>query len=175
MDERKSLAKYGLPVFLILALLTFSSDVTLGDDLLIAQSNLIAVRQWLTAKPLETANAKDRVYVLEFWATWCPPCIKTTPHMLALHDKYKDEGLVIIALSQDKSPEKVREFIRKNKITYHVAIDNATAMEFSVKALPNVVVLSHEGKVVWQGLPWQPEFEAAIKKALKTAKKARSS
>ncbi len=65
-----------------------------------------------------------RVVVLDFWATWCPPCREETPHLQRLHKKYGEKGLIIIGVSQDSDGAKsVKPFADKNKLTYLQLVD----------------------------------------------------
>lgn len=129
----------------------------------------ITVREWITSNPPDVKNLQPGVYVIEFWATWCPPCRENVPHLRALTDRYRGSGLQIIALSQDKSAATVKKFVQEKKINYHVAVDNGTAGRFGVKEYPTVLVVSHKGRVIWQGQPWEQRFEQAIGKAIKDA------
>jgi len=129
----------------------------------------ITIREWITENPPTGGDLAGRVYVVEFWATWCHACVKSIPDLIALNSKYGESGLEFIALSQDKSAEKVRRFVRDKGINYAVAIDNGTTDWFGVSGYPTVVVVNHEGKVVWQGYPWSCEFEKAISKAIEAA------
>ncbi len=129
----------------------------------------LTVRQWVTEQPPKPKELLGRVWVVEFWATWCPPCVKNVDHLKKITDKYHDRGFELIALSQDKSTETVSRFVREKKTNYHVAIDNGTVDWFYVSAYPTVVVINHLGKVTWTGHPWNVEFEKAICKALAAA------
>jgi thiol-disulfide isomerase/thioredoxin len=141
----------------------------MGDVLVGKDAPELSIRQWITGNPPSMTSLKGSVYVVEFWALWCTPCVQNVPEMIALCDKYKDRGLKFIALSQDRSARKVRRFVRQKGINYHVAIDNGTADWFGVKGYPTVVVINHLGHVVWEGYPWQTAFEKAIIRALDSA------
>ena len=112
-------------------------------------------------------NLQDRVYVVEFWATWCAPCRENIPHLIKLADKYRESGVLFIALSADKSADTVRKFVRKKGINYNVAIDNGSADWFEITGYPTAFVVNHKGKVIWQGMPREHKFEQAIDKAVK--------
>lgn len=129
----------------------------------------ITIREWITENPPNVRDLTGRVYVVEFWATWCSSCVKGIPHLIELYSKHGDRGLEFIALSQDKSAESLRRFVREKGINYHVAIDNGTANWFGIRGYPTLVVVNHQGKVAWQGYPWSPEFEEAIEKAMGAA------
>ncbi len=126
----------------------------------------ITIQKWMTTNPPDIKSLNDRVYVVEFWATWCHPCISGMRHLNKINNKFKDRGLVMISLCQDKSADKIRKIIKDKKINFHVAIDNGTADWYEVECYPTVAVVNHEGNIVWQGRTWDRKFEKAIKKAL---------
>lgn len=129
----------------------------------------ITVRQWITPNPPTEAALEGKVYVVEFWATWCVPCVSLIPHMIELADKYRKSGVLFIALSQDSSVAPVKEMIQRRKINYHVGMDNGVSEKFLFGGIPTAFVISHTGTVVWQGHPANHEFENAIVRALETA------
>lgn len=146
--------------------IVFLSGSCWGDGLVGENAPEIKIREWITSNPPTQEDLAGRVYVLEFWATWCHSCVESIPHLVELSDKYKDKGLRLIALSQDKSAEKVRRFVREKGINYDVAIDNGTSDWYGIRGYPTSVVVSHTGRVVWRGYPWSKEFDEAIEAAL---------
>jgi thiol-disulfide isomerase/thioredoxin len=126
----------------------------------------ITIRQWITGNPPDIKNLSNTVYIIEFWATWCQPCLSSIPHLIELNNKYKDNGLLIIGLSQDKSEQKVRRFIAEHKMNYPVAIDNGTADQLGIKGYPTVVVVDHKGEIAFKGYPWDKQFDRAVEKAV---------
>ena len=140
-----------------------------AGDLVGKSAPEIAIREWITSNPPDVKNLQNRVYVIEFWATWCAPCRESVPHLIKLTDKYRENGVLFISLSADKSADTVRKFVRKKGINYNVAIDNGSADGFAITGYPTAFVVNHEGKVVWQGMPQENKFEQAINKAVKDA------
>lgn len=127
----------------------------------------LVIRQWITENPPDVNTLSGRVYVLEFWATWCTPCKQNIPHLIEFNKKYKEKGVQLVALSQDKSVDLVSRFVQDKKISYPVAVDNGTVDRYGIEAYPTIVVINHQGKVVWKGYPWEADFERSVSKAVK--------
>jgi thiol-disulfide isomerase/thioredoxin len=104
--------------------------------------------------------------MLEFWATWCGPCVASIPHINEIHKKFEPKGLVVIGLTQESNSE-IRSFVRKNKMEYHVATDKGGKLnkELGVVGIPHSVLLSKTGEVVWEGHPGSLT-DAVIEKAM---------
>ena len=152
-----------LTAFLIVSLICAAS---LGGSLVGKDAPEITIREWITENPPDLKKLDGKVYVVEFWATWCHPCVENVGHLIELCNKFRGSGLEIIGLSEDKSAQKVRKFVREKGINYHIAIDNGSADWFGVTGYPTIMVVNHKGKVVWQGYPWDLDFERAVTKAV---------
>lgn len=90
------------------------------------------------------------VVLIDFWATWCGPCMKALPEMKKLHEKYKEKGLVVIGVSRDKPghEEKIRETFQKHKLAYPTGIDvNQIADDYKVRGIPCLVLVNRDGIV----------------------------
>jgi thiol-disulfide isomerase/thioredoxin len=113
-----------------------------------------------------------KIYVVEFWATWCPDCRESIPHMTAVAAKYKDKGVVVVGVSKEDA-DVVKPFVEEqgDKIGFSVALDpqkkvNDLYMKaFAQRAIPNAFLVDSAGKIVWQGDP-EEGLEAAIDQAL---------
>lgn len=101
------------------------------------------------------------VYVVEFWATWCPPCRASIPHLTKLQAQYKDK-VTIIGVSVDNDPaQKVKEFVDKKGETmeYTVAYEaegkvrKAYSRAFSQQGIPHAFIVDRQGKITWVGHP----------------------
>ncbi len=76
------------------------------------------------------SDLEGQVVLLNFWATWCPPCLEELPHFESLHQAYRDKGLAVVGVSMDQAgAEYVRDFARQVSITYPVAMGAFEKME----------------------------------------------
>lgn len=125
----------------------------------------IQIAEWVKGEPV-TGFEKGRIYVVEFWATWCGPCRASIPHLTELAHKYKSAGVTFIGVtSTDKNAEVVKKFVEKmgDQMDYPVAIDmkkgndgltDAAYMEASgQQGIPCAFVVDREGKIAWIGHP----------------------
>lgn len=98
-------------------------------------------------------DTKGKVVLVDYWATWCGPCIGLIPELNKFQEEFKDD-LVIVGLSDEK-PETVKGFMQKTKMNYHVATDVNGVMKgkLGVKGIPHVMVVTPDGIVRWQGWP----------------------
>ena len=152
-----------------LALTVLACGLCRADNLIGKNTPEIKIKQWISDNPPELRTLEGKVRVLDFWATWCGPCVSNIPEFVRLCSEYKPKGVEFIALSQDKSSDKVRTLAREKKMNCIVAIDNGTVDGFKINSYPTVVVVSHTGKVIWMGLPWDAGFEKAIADAVAKA------
>ena len=73
--------------------------------------------QDLEGNQISLSDFRGKVVILDFWATWCPPCAKEVPHFVALHEQYKDQGFAMVGISTDrKGVSAVKSFARKHRI-----------------------------------------------------------
>jgi thiol-disulfide isomerase/thioredoxin len=124
----------------------------------------------LDGKPVSTAQLRGKVVIVNFWATWCPPCRAEIPDLIALQSKYKD-GLQIIGVSvdDDASPEDVKAFATKFGINYPIVMGEAIAKEYGgVAALPTSFVVNKEGGIVQKhmGMLKPSEIETEVRALL---------
>src|SRR2546422_5100639 len=125
----------------------------------------LQVSRWVQGEPVKDFE-DDKAYIVEFWATWCGPCVASIPHVNELHQKYKDKGLVVIGQNVwENDTSKVEPFITKmgEKMTYRVALDNGagnkgkmaqTWMEAADQhGIPTAFIVNKQGKIAWIGHP----------------------
>ena len=119
--------------------------------------------QWLDKKP----ETEGKPMIVEFWATWCPPCRSSIPHLNEIYAKYKDKGLQIIGIT-DEDRAKIKKFEKEVPIEYAVGLDanGKYAKPFGIQGIPHAVLVDKTGKVVWEGHPMSLK-ESQIEELLK--------
>ena len=121
----------------------------------------------LEGNQIELSSMKGKVLILDFWATWCPPCKEEVPHLVSLQSKYRDQGLQIVGLSLDKEgASKVKPFADEHDVNYTMLIANdETAKSYGgVSMIPTTFLVDRNGVVVKRFIGYTtPEaFEEAI-------------
>ncbi|MDB5296658.1 MAG: thiol-disulfide isomerase-like thioredoxin [Phycisphaerales bacterium] len=129
----------------------------------------------LDGKPFALSDLKGKVVVLDFWATWCVPCVQAMPHLQEMSQRKAlvDAGLVVLAVNLQEEPDRVRKFLDDKKLTFPVVIDDdktKIAEAYRVEPVPVTVVIGRDGNIaeaVLGALPTDLEkIEQATAKAL---------
>ncbi len=138
-----------------------------ADDSKRQETNFTATD--LQGKSWTLKDLKGKVVLVNFWATWCPPCQKEMPDLEALYNQYKDQGFVILAFSEDDETNKVAPFIAERKITYPILLDpgQKTGNQFEVNGIPKSFLYDREGKLVAQSIDMRTrhQFEEMLAQA----------
>jgi peroxiredoxin len=122
----------------------------------------------LQGKTWTLKDLKGKVVLVNFWATWCPPCRKEMPDLNTLYQRFKDQGFVILAIS-DEEVDKVKPFITERNISYSVMLDPGRKVNelFQVEGIPKSFVYNREGKLVAQSIDMrtQKQFLEMLRQA----------
>jgi peroxiredoxin len=124
----------------------------------------------LAGKPLSIANYKGKVVLVDFWATWCGPCVKELPNVQKAYEKHHAKGFEIIGISLDQDKDKLTKFIADKKMPWQQYFDgegwgNKLAVKYGIHSIPATYLLDGEGKIIGKNLRGE-ELEAAVAKAL---------
>lgn len=134
----------------------------------------LQIQEWVKGTPvtLKQLQEEKKVAVIEFWATWCPPCRESIPHLTELQKKY--EGKVVFIGVSSEDTKKVVPFVESqgDKMAYRVAVDkagNTTAgfMDaFGVQGIPHAFIVDLEGRIMFLAHPSDPAFEDALQQVV---------
>ena len=114
---------------------------------------------------ITSESLKGRIVMLDFWATWCGPCVAAAPHMVEVNNKYGPKGLQIIGVSLDRNAGALQKGVKDLNFTWPQYLDagNKLSGEFGVSGIPHVVLIAPEGQVLWRGHP--SNMDTAIEKS----------
>jgi thiol-disulfide isomerase/thioredoxin len=120
----------------------------------------------------ELSAYQGKIVLLNFWATWCPPCRAEMPSMETLYKRFKDQGLEILAVDCAEEKTVVERFMQNSKYSYPVLLDadGTVSNLYGIEALPTTFILNREGKIIARivgSLRWNdPKIITAIEAAL---------
>jgi thiol-disulfide isomerase/thioredoxin len=165
-----------LACLLVTAACVSAADLKVGDD-----APKFAVSKFVKGEPVKELQ-QGQIYVVEFWATWCGPCIDNIPKLTAMQKKYGDKVVFIGVSVWERDQSKVVPFVTKmgSKMNYRVAMDKiATGQKANeghmasnwLKAagkngIPCAFIIDKEGKIAWIGHPAQLEKDKLLDKVI---------
>jgi thiol-disulfide isomerase/thioredoxin len=126
----------------------------------------------LAGKPLSVGNFRGKVVLVDFWATWCGPCVRELPNVIETYKKFHTQGFEIIGISLDSERSNLEAFLKKNEaMTWQQYFDglgwqNKIAGKYGVRSIPFTVLVGPDGKVINNDLRGEALGEA-VEKALK--------
>ena len=122
----------------------------------------------LRGKTWTLRDLRGKVVLVNFWATWCPPCRKEMPDLETLYRRFGPQGLVILGIS-DEEAAKVKPFISQQKVTYPVLLDPSRKVNelFQIEGIPKTFIYDRDGKIVAQSIDMrtQKQFLEMLEKA----------
>lgn len=156
---------------------TFGADSPMGK-----QFETLLFHRELTGKELEIvgpslkgesfniASLKGKVVLVDFWATWCGPCVMEMPNVKAVYEKYKDKGFDVVAISLDQSRENLEKFVKDRQVPWTQIIfsgekdmgwNTPLARKYKINSIPATFLLGRDGKVIARDLRG-PALEKAV-------------
>lgn len=104
----------------------------------------------INGRECSLASLKGKVVILNFWATWCPPCKAEMPSLNRLYSDLKPRGLEVVAISSDRSVNDLRDFLAKNRFDFLILFDEKKAVtkQYKVFSMPTTLLINRQGVVV---------------------------
>lgn len=117
----------------------------------------------LQGKSWSLKGLRGKVVMVNFWATWCQPCRKEMPDLDALYKRFKDQGLVILGISDEEAP-KVKELLAEQKVSYPILLDPGRKVNeaFRIEGIPKNFVYDREGKLVAQSIDMRTQKQFLV-------------
>ncbi|NLN93609.1 MAG: TlpA family protein disulfide reductase [Candidatus Hydrogenedens sp.] len=153
----------GLIILLLLASAQISA-LQLGDE-----APALSIDQWIQGSAVDLKVNDDTLYIIEFWATWCPPCRMSIPELNSLQEKYASKKVTIVGITQEEV-NTVEDFLKEQPMHYTLARDKesltwkAYAESSGVNGIPYAFIVKN-GRLWWLGSPFD-DMEAVIKRIL---------
>lgn len=118
-----------------------------------------------SAEKIDFSIYKGQVVLIDFWATWCPPCKKSMPFLNGLRNERLKDGFEIIAINVDENSEEAKQFLGSNPVDYKIAFDpkGDCPAKFDVKAMPSSYLVDKTGKIRKVHLGFRNEDQAEIR------------
>lgn len=127
----------------------------------------------LDGKEFKLSEQKGKVVVIDIWATWCPPCRKSLPHLNSLSENtdLAGKGLVVVAANSGEDKPTIQKFVDENKYTFKVLVDQQSSLgkTLGVRGIPTTLIVGRDGVVKNVMVGFGPDSEKALDEAVTKA------
>jgi thiol-disulfide isomerase/thioredoxin len=136
-----------------IAIVSLALAILLNDPLHAAEVNQTApschLAEFTTPEKTNSQDFKNKVYYVDFWASWCPPCLRSFPFMNKISQQHTDKDLEIIAINLDEDLDDAKQFLDRTRQEFKVVVDAAQqcAKAFDVKVMPSSYLIDRKGVI----------------------------
>lgn len=126
----------------------------------------------IDGKKVKLSDLKGKVIVLDFWATWCGPCLEMIPHSRRLVARHKEQPFVLVSISTDADRETLQAFVKKHSMPWthwYAAPESALIDDWEIESLPTILVLDAKGTIRFKDIR-EKDLDAAVEKLLREQK-----
>ncbi len=160
------------PAFLLLTFVMLGCSSQAGTETRVSSSASVAAPDFdltdINGRKFSLKDFRGKVVFLEFWATWCPPCVVSVPEVEKLHDDYVAKDVEVISVSLDQDVSSVLRFVKKHDMRNRVALAGNSGVDekYRVGGIPAFFLINKEGNVVnaWEG--YHPRMVSLWRKEL---------
>ncbi len=154
-------------IFSFLLLFSSASYTYADDSMMFSELSFPDV----DGQEVSMTEFRGKVVLLNFWATWCPPCVKEMPSMEKLRQKYADKGFEVVAINAGEDVESVAAFLLERDLTFPILLDKrgASFMTLGIRGLPMSFLLNKEGRSVMTFMGSREWLEPAQTKLIEAA------
>ena len=120
----------------------------------------------LQGSAMRLSELRGKVVIVEFWATWCPPCREAIPELNKVSEKFRDKNVQLLGISVDKGGDalvSVSAFVKEHAVVYPVMVDNVN-VAYGVSGIPALFIIDKEGKVVKRHMGFFPGLAETLSK-----------
>jgi thiol-disulfide isomerase/thioredoxin len=124
----------------------------------VGTSPTLHFKEFGSGKPIDLSIYRGRIVVVDFWATWCGPCMAETGHIARLNRQYASRGIQVIGVSLDHDPDSLSRVIDQVGMNWPMDFEGAgwggeAEKAWGISSIPQTFIISREGKVLWRGHP----------------------
>ncbi len=120
----------------------------------------------LNGKDVNLKNLRGKIVLIDFWDTWCPPCVRALPHLQEIHMETMDQDIVIVAVAAGRDGDSaVRSFIKKNGYSFTTVVADRSVLDsYKIGGIPATFIIDAKGIIhsKWVGGKSKKEYEAAV-------------
>lgn len=141
-----------------------------------AKAQTLSQDQYFTLKDtggndvsLKSLLGANKAILINFWATWCPPCREEIPDLIRLQNQYKDRSFTVVGVDVSESARKVSKFAEKFKMNYPILLDdgNKVSDRYNIVGIPTSLLVSSDGTILGEYHAAGPDLFAAVEKAIR--------